>query len=260
MIIDRRKLGFFDAPQVWLAAVLALAGVGLLELGGGDVSVGWGDVWSVLQAIGFGTSFYITERMMAKEPDQVLPITAAQCAVSALVAGVWALGDGLALGPFASLGSSGWLLDASLVGGSFTLPGLAHAAVGGGELQQVAWAAAWTGLFTTAMNRVGETVALGKLASSEAAVLLATEPLWAAAFASALIGESMGPWDVAGGALIVAACLANAAEPATLRRALGRAGGGGLDDAADEASPRSATLEASRSRASAQTEPTETSE
>ena len=81
-----RKLGFFDAPQVWLAAVLALAGVGLLELGGGDVSVGWGDVWSVLQAIGFGTSFYITERMMAKEPDQVLPITAAQCAVSALVA------------------------------------------------------------------------------------------------------------------------------------------------------------------------------
>ena len=62
-------------PQVWLAAVLCLAGVALLELGGGGttLAIGWGDVWSVLQAVGFGTSFYLTERMMAKEPSQVKP-------------------------------------------------------------------------------------------------------------------------------------------------------------------------------------------
>ena len=94
--VDGKKLGFADAPQVWLAAALALCGVGVLELGGGDGlgSVGAGDVFSVLQAVGFGTSFFITERMMTKEPGMALPITATQCAVAALISGMWALADG----------------------------------------------------------------------------------------------------------------------------------------------------------------------
>ena len=80
---------------------------------------------------------------------------------------------------------------------------------------------------------MGETIALGKMASSEAAVLLATEPLWAALFASLLIGESMGAADLAGGALIVAACVANAADPAAIRGALG-----GLGYEEEAATPR----------------------
>lgn len=67
--------------QVWLAAILALAGVGCLELlaAGGDLGgPGIGDFWSVLQAVGFGTSFFLTEKMMAKNPSQALPITAMQ--------------------------------------------------------------------------------------------------------------------------------------------------------------------------------------
>lgn len=222
VFVDKKKMGFADAPQTWIAAITCLIGVGVLELGGdggfGMGDIGWGDVWSVLQAVGFGTSFFITERMMAKEPSQALPITAMQCAMSALFAGIWAGLDGIgAFGGALSFGSphGAWLLDES-VKSTFTLPGLFLNA----DFSKVALAAAFTGFITTAGNRVGETVALGKLSSSEASVLLATEPLWAAVFANFLIGEELSLWDGAGGALIVAACVATAIEPAWLREKL----------------------------------------
>lgn len=234
VLVDQKKMGFEDAPQTWIAAATCLIGVGVLELGGGDgasattAAVGWGDFWSVLQAVGFGTSFFLTERMMAKEPSQALPITAMQCAMSALFAGAWALLDGCGVANDAfSFGSphGAWLLDAStgaFVGGEspFALPGLFF----DDAFRSVALAAAFTGFVTTAGNRVGETVALGRLSSSEASVLLATEPLWAAVFASFLIHEQLSLWDGVGGALIVAACVATAIDPVWLREKLGIAG------------------------------------
>jgi drug/metabolite transporter (DMT)-like permease len=59
------------------------------------------------------------------------------------------------------------------------------------------------------------------MASSEASVLLATEPIWAAAFAAALLGEAVGANDVAGGALIVLGCVCNAVEPQRIRDLIG---------------------------------------
>lgn len=222
VLVNKKKMGFSDAPQTWISATLCLIGVGLLELGGdsgfGFGDVGWGDFWSVLQAVGFGTSFFITERMMAKEPTQALPITAAQCAMSAAIASAWAVLDGTqAFDGLFSFGPHGaWLLDEN-VASSFTLPGLFLNI----DFRAVAGAAAFTGFITTAANRVGETIALGKLSSSEASVLLATEPLWAAIFANYLIGEQLGFWDAIGGALIVVACVATALEPEWLRGKLG---------------------------------------
>jgi drug/metabolite transporter (DMT)-like permease len=218
--VDKKKMGFSDAPQTWIAAITCLIGVGVLELGGegGLGDVGTGDVWSILQAVGFGTSFFITERMMAKEPSQALPITAMQCAMSAAFAGIWAGLDGIGFMDGAlSFGSphGAWLLDESMKN-SFTLPGLFL----DDSFRNVALAAAFTGFVTTAGNRVGETVALGKLSSSEASVLLATEPLWAAVFASFLINEQLSLWDGVGGALIVAACVATAIDPVWLREKL----------------------------------------
>lgn len=115
-----------------------------------------------------------------------------------------------------------WLLD-DAVRSTFTLPGLFL----DDAFRNVALAAAFTGFVTTAGNRVGETVALGKLSSSEASVLLATEPLWAAVFASFLLHEQLGLWDGVGGALIVAACVATAIDPKWLRETLGIAAAGG---------------------------------
>ena len=154
------------------------SGVGFLEspsvlAGGGDLLQA-GDALSVLQAVGFGTSFYLTERMMQKEPTRALSITAAQVSVTAFISAVWAFCDGYGLGPF----DGGWLLDDTLRA-THTIPGLFLDP----SLRAVAAAAAWTGLVTTAANRVAETTALGQVTSSEASVLLATGPLWAASSA-----------------------------------------------------------------------------
>jgi len=223
--IDKKKMGFADQPQTWIAAVLCIVGVGLLELGGdpnssGEIvsgidSIGWGDFLSVLQAVGFGTSFFITERMMAKEPKQALPITAFQCAMTALLSGVWALLDGTgALGGFFAFGQehTAWLLDES-TRSTYTIPGLLFEPT----MRTVAGAACFTAFITTAGNRVCETSALGKVTSNEASVLLATEPLWAALFASFLIGETLGVSDAIGGFLIVIACATTAIQPEWLR-------------------------------------------
>jgi len=223
VLIDKAKLGWKDAPQTWLAAILCLAGVGALELGGGEGlgDVGWGDFWSAMQGAGFGIAFFFTEKMMAKNPDQALPITAVQVGVTAFFASVWALFDG-----FGVLGSFGgdngaWLLDEACRA-KYALPGLFLSGFTGDEaLRNLAIAAAWTGLITTSANRVGETTALGKMSSSEAAVILATEPLWAALFASLYIGETLGPQDIVGGALIVVACLTTAVKAETLQNLLG---------------------------------------
>jgi len=222
-IVDGKRLGFTDAPQTWIAAALALAGVALLELAGADgMTLGAGDVWAVLQAVGFGTSFFLTEKMMASEPEQALPITAAQCATVAALSAVWAVGDGVAPG---AGGAAGWLLDDSRRA-VCTLPGLLLDP----SMRTVALAATWTGLVTTAANRLGETTALGKVSSSQASVLLATEPLWAALFAALLLGESLGLNDAAGGALIVGACVVNAVDPQVAREALGLVAADDADD------------------------------
>jgi drug/metabolite transporter (DMT)-like permease len=68
----------------------------------------------------------------------------------------------------------------------------------------------WTGVVSTSLNFVVEVAALGYVPSSEAAVLLASEPVWAAIFAALLLGETFGLNDYLGGFFIVAACLVNA--------------------------------------------------
>ena len=121
--------------------------------------------------------------------------------------GVGHAADGLGLGPFASSAASGWLVSHA---DTYALPGLVLEP----SMRTVALAATWTGLLTTAANRFGETTALGKVSSSQASVLLATEPLWAALFAALLLGEGLGLNGAAGGALIVGACVVNAADAA----------------------------------------------
>jgi drug/metabolite transporter (DMT)-like permease len=236
-IVDGRQLGFVRAPQVWIAALLVLAGVGCLELRSLDSlgSIGIGDGWAVLQALAFGTSLYLIERMLADQADtsvndsdnatnadvdvdvaanQVLPITAVNIAVVAAFSAVWACLDGFALGPFSASPTGGWLADEASRS-AFALPGVLFGPVG--------LAFVWTGLATTALVRVGETSSLDRLPASDASVIIASEPLWAAVFGALLLGESLATLDLLGGALVCSACLVSAADPAVVRRVLGLA-------------------------------------
>jgi hypothetical protein len=53
-----------------------------------------------------------------------------------------------------------------------------------------------------------EKEALKRVSSAETALIYTTEPVWAALFGWAALGERVGPSVAAGGALIIAACLA----------------------------------------------------
>jgi drug/metabolite transporter (DMT)-like permease len=211
-VVDRKPIGPRNAPQIWLAAVLCLAGVGILELwdpSGSSINpfaqVGWGDALALLQAVGFGTSIFLSEKMMKGEPSQALPITAGLVGTTAFISMIWCFSDN-------------WM---QLPGSeAFMLPNLFFEP----SLSQVALALVWTGVVSTSMNFVVEVAALGRVPPAEASVILATEPLWAALFATFAFSESFGANDYVGGALIIAACLANTLQPVDLRRLMGDVG------------------------------------
>jgi drug/metabolite transporter (DMT)-like permease len=223
-VIDGRRYGVTSAPQLWLAAVLCLSGVALLELAGlppdalMSSGLASGDLWAILQALGFGSSFYLIERVMMEVSDdpagdgqaddlveQTLAITAVNVGVVAMMAALWALADGLALGPFATGPSAGWLLEEA-TRTQYALPGALLSPSTGPALL-------WTGLITTALTRVGETRALGQVSASDASLIVSTEPLWATAFGVLLLGEVLGRTEALGGLLVVVAPIVSSASP-----------------------------------------------
>jgi drug/metabolite transporter (DMT)-like permease len=64
------------------------------------------------------------------------------------------------------------------------------------------------GLITTAFVLWAQTAAMGEVPSSEAGVIFATEPIFAAVWASLMLGDSLTAEEAMGGTLIIVACLA----------------------------------------------------
>lgn len=196
-LVDKKPMGIHDRPQTWMAATLCLIGVAVLELCGGgaaeveSMGIGVGDGLSLLQAIGFGTGLFMSEKMVSKHSDQALPVTAGMVATTALLSMGWALADG-------------WMYNTPNWE-SMTLPNMLLDP----SMREVAFAVVWTGLLSTSLNFFLEVYSLQKVPSGEASVILASEPLWAAAFASVILGERLGWNDYVGGIFIVSACLVN---------------------------------------------------
>jgi len=175
-------------------ALLAVAGVACLELGGSEPP-GKGDLWAILQPLLFGFSYLRLETHMSlcNKPGEAAGFTAASLGVVMLFSLAWC-------------------------GHDFALPLVQQG--GFSALQQALWqqlhlaasdwrvvtALLWTGVVTTAVTTYGENIAMKTLDAAESTVIFSTEPLWGTAFAVALLGESVG-WNTALGAvLIVAAC------------------------------------------------------
>lgn len=78
------------------------------------------------------------------------------------------------------------------------------------------FALAWLGILSSAAVLAVESIAVGKLSSSETAVVFSTEPLWAAAMGAIFVGEHIGPNTFVGGALVLAACISRVASPQEL--------------------------------------------
>ena len=199
LVLDGRDLRWQTAPQTWISAFLCLVGVGVLEgvwttsSGGASSSIAaGGDGLALLQAIGFGTQCFLCSKLIQERPSQVLPITAVLITTTAVVSWIWCAVATVVT----TTGVVEFVSVPQLVSDPVLLP--------------VVGALVWTGWVSTSGCFAVEVAALGRVPSSEASVLLATEPIWAAVFAAAWLGESLTASEVTGGALMIAACLVNA--------------------------------------------------
>ena len=171
----------FEAQTV-ASAIVAVVGVGILELGGAS-SPCIGDLWSLSQPIGFGTGYIRLEQLMRKYPDQALSVSAAKVAVVGLFALGWAT---------AEAGGAPNLHLPEVVQNPILLMGLL-----------------WMGLGTTAFAIAIESYAFRYVPATDATIILASEPLWASLLAFVLIEEQFGGLDAVGGTLLIAACVLN---------------------------------------------------
>lgn len=158
------------APRAYLAAVVALAGLGLMSLGGGAGAIGAGDFWLVGTALAY--AFYIVYLGHVARDLPVLSLAAAQHWPMALLAWLWAL-------PHVS------------------------------QLQEVPAetfaAIAYLALFATALVAVLQTLAQRVVPASLAALIFLLEPVFASLFAYLLLGEQLGALGWLGGAVVVVA-------------------------------------------------------
>eukprot|EP00538_Stauroneis_constricta_P013192 CAMPEP_0119547542 /NCGR_PEP_ID=MMETSP1352-20130426/1638_1 /TAXON_ID=265584 /ORGANISM="Stauroneis constricta, Strain CCMP1120" /LENGTH=567 /DNA_ID=CAMNT_0007592489 /DNA_START=164 /DNA_END=1867 /DNA_ORIENTATION=- len=172
----------------WAGALLAVLGVGMLELGGVDLQSGQpllsrGDLLSFVQPIAFGIGFWRVERVMAEFPTQANRATAAQLlAVFLASAGYMFLSTDV--GTLQTYPWQDWLTDPSILFSLF-----------------------WTGVITTALTILMETRALRTLTAAETTLIFSTEPLFGTAFAAAVMGEQLGAGAALGSVLILAGCL-----------------------------------------------------
>jgi drug/metabolite transporter (DMT)-like permease len=155
------------APSVWAAAVLATAGLGVLSLQG--FAIGYGELLTVASAVVYAVHIVALGRM--SEPGTALQLSVVQMATIAVVCGVAAAPGGIQL-----------------------------------PTSAVDWAiVVYLALIAGALTMLLQTWAQARVEASRAAVIMAMEPVWAAAFAVAFGGESV-TWRmlVGGGAILTA--------------------------------------------------------
>ncbi|MER3481445.1 MAG: EamA family transporter [Meiothermus sp.] len=160
-----RRIGL----PVWLAAVLAVAGVGLLSYDGSPPNVG--DLWTVGTALTYAAYVIRLEAYARRLP--ALGLTTAQVYGTALFALGWVLWEQ----PKVEWGSFPWL------------------------------AILYLGVLATALTTLLQTLGQGKVSAPEAAIIYALEPVWASVFAFLLLGERLGGQGLVGAGLVVSAIL-----------------------------------------------------
>jgi drug/metabolite transporter (DMT)-like permease len=161
------------APTTWVATGLATLGLGVLSLNG--FTIGYGERLTLCSAVIYAGHIIALGRL--REPGTALCLSEVQMAVITMVCGVAAL----------------WPAGGSGIG--IQLPGSAK------DWLIVIYLA----LIAGALTMVLQTWAQARVEASRAAVIMAMEPVWAAAFAVALGGESITARMIVGGMAIFGA-------------------------------------------------------
>lgn len=170
-------MGRKSRPAVWLAAAMALTGVGLLSFDGGPPVIG--DLWTLGTAVAYALYLLKAEQMVRQHSP--LALTTVQLLMMTLLSLGWALASG-------ALGS----------------------------MQAVPWAAmAYLGIMCTALVVVLQMIGQKTVSAPRAAIIFTMEPVWAAAFAYILLGELLSGRGWLGAALIVGAMVVVVRAPSS---------------------------------------------
>ena len=161
------------SPTVWLATGLAGVGLGVLSLHG--FAIGYGELLTFAAALLYAVHILVMGRL--SEPGEALSLSIVQVAVITVVCVVAACWPGSGSGAGLQLPTSGqdWLTVAYL------------------------------GVVAGALTMVLQTWAQARVEPARAAVVMAMEPVWAAAFAVAFGGERLTARMVTGGLAILTA-------------------------------------------------------
>lgn len=153
--------------RVWIAAVLAMTGIGVLSLQG--VSIGFGETVTLLSAIAY--ALHIIGLGRYARAETAVGLATVQAIVIAIICLIAATPGGITVPQT----TGGWvsIFYTALIAGAFAL-----------------WAQTW---------------AQSHLTAARAAIVMATEPVFAAGFAVALGGETLTTRMLVGGSLVVAA-------------------------------------------------------
>jgi drug/metabolite transporter (DMT)-like permease len=160
----------------WLAAILATVGLGVLALHG--FALGYGELLTLVSAVIYAG--HIVALGQFSTPETAVSLSFVQLIIITLVSAVAALWPTTGSPPGIQLPASGhdWLIVLYLA------------------------------LIASAMTMVLQTWAQAHIEPSRAAVIMAMEPVWAAAFAVTLGGETITWRMVVGGMAIVSAMYA----------------------------------------------------
>ncbi len=177
-----------------VGALMAVIGVGLLELDGSSITnvfnedgkiLSDGDIFTLIQPITFGIGFWRMEQAMKRYPKEAMKLTATQLsaiAIFSMISCIALSGDMNGLPSYSDLAT--WLHDKMI-------------------LQSLLW----TGLINTALTIFMETFALQSLSATETTILLSTEPVFGSIFAGVILNETFGSGGIVGALIISIGCL-----------------------------------------------------
>ena len=215
------------SKATWVGAAVATLGVALLSFDSSGPPANLdefhrniGYVATALQPLCFGYGFWRTEQILTStlgDPEQKSlfvgddeknSLRVASDEKSSLLVGSSLCCAAAQL--FAVKAISDLWLSADLLHGNIAINLPAMMTFFGTDRGNVIAAIAWTGLITTFLTVLVETLALSKISAKDASLLFTTEPIFGAAFASVTLHEHFGRISLIGASLVVAS-LASAA-------------------------------------------------
>lgn len=164
------------SQKIWISCILAIIGVALITLPGTNNFCS-GYLWSLGQPIGFGIAFIKIEHYMNKYKGKSLPLAAMQM----LIVFISNL--------FLTLITIKEIPDLSTLTEPFHLLTLLY-----------------TGIITSALAIVLESIILSYISAEETSIILSTEPLWALITSTILLHETIKPIGILGSIIILLAC------------------------------------------------------